>query len=216
MFVMGGTDGQRHYFGDVWSSTDGKTWSLVTDSAGWGPRAAFAAVVHDSMIWVMGGTNLPQVRHNDVWCSTDGRDWTRVADSTPWAKRYGLEGLVLNGKIWILGGIADTSYPNDVWYSAGLGVSEEPNLGAGPTRVIRIRPNPFRRNAAVIWNSPATGGDVARVYAQDGRLVRQARLPAGQSRWVWDGRDDSGAPLPPGVYVLESGPGVRAKVVMTR
>jgi flagellar hook assembly protein FlgD len=51
------------------------------------------------------------------------------------------------------------------------------------------------------------------VYAQDGRLVRQARIPAGEARWVWDGRDDSGSPLPPGVYVLETGPGVRAKVV---
>jgi flagellar hook assembly protein FlgD len=51
------------------------------------------------------------------------------------------------------------------------------------------------------------------VYAQDGRLVRQARIPAGEARWVWDGRDDSGVPLPPGVYVLESEPGVRVKVV---
>jgi flagellar hook assembly protein FlgD len=51
------------------------------------------------------------------------------------------------------------------------------------------------------------------VYAQDGRLVRQARIPAGEARCVWDGRDDSGALLPPGVYVLETGPGVRVKVV---
>jgi len=80
-------------------------------------------------------------------------------------------------------------------------------------RGISIRPNPFRRNAAVIWNSPASGGEVARVYAQDGRLVRQARIPSGEARWVWDGRDDSGAALPPGVYVLEAGPGLRAKVV---
>ena len=80
-------------------------------------------------------------------------------------------------------------------------------------RSVCIRPNPFRRTAAVIWNSPARCGDVARLYAQDGRLVRQVRIPAGEARWVWDGRDDSGAPLPPGVYVLESGPGVRAKVV---
>jgi hypothetical protein len=51
------------------------------------------------------------------------------------------------------------------------------------------------------------------VFAQDGRLVRQARVPAGEARWVWDGRDDSGAALPLGVYVLETGPGARAKVV---
>jgi hypothetical protein len=80
-------------------------------------------------------------------------------------------------------------------------------------RGISVTPNPFSRSAAVVWNSPARGGDAVRVYAQDARLVRQAQIPAGEARWVWDGRDDSGAPLPPGVYVLETGPGVRAKVV---
>jgi hypothetical protein len=80
-------------------------------------------------------------------------------------------------------------------------------------RGVCIRPNPFRRNAAVVWNSSAKGDRAARVYAQDGRLVRQARIPAGQNRWVWDGRDDSGAPLPPGVYMLEAGTGLHAKVV---
>jgi len=44
-------------------------------------------------------------------------------------------------------------------------------------------------------------------------MVRQARTRPGETRWVWDGRDDSGAALPPGVYVLETEPGVRAKVV---
>jgi hypothetical protein len=44
-------------------------------------------------------------------------------------------------------------------------------------------------------------------------MVRQVRIPAAEARWIWDGRDDSGAPLPPGVYVLETDPGVRAKVV---
>ena len=43
--------------------------------------------------------------------------------------------------------------------------------------------------------------------------LRQARIPAGEFRWVWDGRDDSGAAVPPGVYILEAGSGVREKVV---
>ena len=80
-------------------------------------------------------------------------------------------------------------------------------------RGVSITPNPFSRSVAAIWNSPARGGDAVRVYAQDGRLVRQVRIPTGVSRWVWDGRDDSDAALPPGVYVLETGQGVRAKVV---
>ncbi len=49
--------------------------------------------------------------------------------------------------------------------------------------------------------------------SQDGRLVRQDQISAGRNRWVWDGRDDSGAHLPPGVYVIEARPRLRAKVV---
>jgi YVTN family beta-propeller protein len=79
--------------------------------------------------------------------------------------------------------------------------------------VVRVTPNPFTWSVAVVWNSPIKEGHAARVYAQDGRLVRQARIPAGEVRWVWDGRDDSGALFPPGVYILETGSGVRAKVV---
>ncbi len=80
----------------------------------------------------------------------------------------------------------------------------------------RATPSPFSHGVAVIWDSPLKGDEAARVYAQDGRLARQARIPAGEARWVWDGRDDSGTPLPPGVYVIEAGPGLRAKVVKTR
>jgi DNA-binding beta-propeller fold protein YncE len=94
--------------------------------------------------------------------------------------------------------------------SAGIAESQSPQPGF---RGVSVTPNPFTRNAAVIWNSPLRRHDVARVYAQDGRLVRQTRIPAGEARWVWDGRDGSGVPLPPGVYMLEAGPGVRAKVV---
>jgi len=74
-------------------------------------------------------------------------------------------------------------------------------------------PNPFTRSVAVAWDPLLKGVDVARVYSQDGRLVRQAQIPAGEARWVWDGRDDFGATLPPGVYVLETESGIRAKVV---
>jgi hypothetical protein len=97
--------------------------------------------------------------------------------------------------------------------SAGI---MEPQSPRPELRVARVTPNPFSQRVAVVWHSPARGGDVARVYAQDGRLVRQARIPSGQNRWVWDGRDDSGALLPPGVYVIEAGSGIRAKVVKLR
>jgi flagellar hook assembly protein FlgD len=83
-------------------------------------------------------------------------------------------------------------------------------------RGVSITPNPFSRSVAAIWNSPARSGDAARVYAQDGGLVRQAQIPAGKARWVWDGKDSRGGLVPPGVYVLVAPGGVHAKAVKSR
>jgi DNA-binding beta-propeller fold protein YncE len=93
------------------------------------------------------------------------------------------------------------------------GVEEPQSPRPGLCGALSVAPNPFTRSVTIVWNSLTKGGGVARVYAQDGRLVKQAQILAGESRWVWDGRDDSGATLPPGVYVLETGSGVRAKAV---
>jgi flagellar hook assembly protein FlgD len=51
------------------------------------------------------------------------------------------------------------------------------------------------------------------VYAQDGRLVKQVQIPAGETRWVWDGRDDSGLAAPSAVYVVGAGTEVRSKII---
>jgi YVTN family beta-propeller protein len=93
------------------------------------------------------------------------------------------------------------------------GAIMEPQSPHLAVRGVSVSPNPFTQSVAFVRSHLAKGGDVARVYAQDGRIVRQAQIPAGEARWVWDGRNDSGALLPPGVYVIEARPGLRAKVV---
>ena len=41
---------------EVWSSTDGATWQLATEHAGWTPRIAAGAVEFKGRMWVLGGT----------------------------------------------------------------------------------------------------------------------------------------------------------------
>jgi len=94
--------------------------------------------------------------------------------------------------------------------SAAIAESESPRSGL---RGVSVMPNPFTQSAVVVWPSPAKEGDAARVFAQDGRLVTQARIPAGEARWVWDGRDSQGRLVPPGVYVLAAPGGVRTKAI---
>ncbi len=126
MWMLGGTD--DYYFGndaslrnDVWSSADGRTWTLATKSAGWAPRAYHQAVVHNGRIWVFGGGNyVPEYKaFNDVWSSEDGVNWTRVAESAPWNPRLWFSAAVYRGRMWVLGGWSRVPEANwgDVWFS---------------------------------------------------------------------------------------------------
>ena len=81
---------------------------------------------------------------------------------------------------------------------------------------VRSAPNPFSRSVAVAWSPAASGGDIARVYALNGGLVRYVQIAAGATRWIWDGKDGHGRPVAPGVYVLVAPGGAQVKAVRLR
>ena len=124
IWVMGGYDGTDK-FNDVWSSTDGSTWTRVNNAADWPARSGHTSVVFDpnengKRIWVLGGRDDTK-RLNDVWSSTDGSTWTRVNNAADWPARSGHTSVVFdpdeNGKrIWVMGGRGNTLYA-DVWSS---------------------------------------------------------------------------------------------------
>ena len=120
IWIMGGSYsdffGKLTRFNDVYSSSNGKTWNLVTNSAKWSAREDHAAVVFDDQIWIMGGFNGSY--KNDVWSSTNGKDWNLVTSSAKWSVRSGLQSVAFNGKLWVMGGDSTSAqHFNDVWSS---------------------------------------------------------------------------------------------------
>jgi len=126
MWILGGTE--NYYFGDesslkndVWSSTDGKTWELVTPSADWSPRAYHQAAVLNDRIYVFGGGNYVPEYHalNDVWSSADGVTWRQETDAAPWHPRLWFSSVVYRDHIWVIGGWSNNPSQNwgDVWFS---------------------------------------------------------------------------------------------------
>jgi hypothetical protein len=107
---------------DVWSSSDGVTWTNVsahnasaTDK--FSPRYQHKSVVFQDKIWVIGGMDSTN-RYNDVWCSKDGIAWTQVTDNGEFEKRGMHAVSVLNNKIYLIGGIGTSSNRYlDVWVS---------------------------------------------------------------------------------------------------
>jgi len=84
-------------------------------------------------------------------------------------------------------------------------------------------PNPFRFSTTLRFDLPGPVGPVdVEIYNTAGRLVRtlsHSRETPGLVKIEWDGRDDSGADLPSGVYLVRLDGGDRArtgKVVLAR
>lgn len=100
---------------DVWSSTDGRLWTRVTEHAPWPGRIWFSSVVYRDRMWILGGwSGNPSKNWNDVWCSRDGKAWHEVKTSTIWSPRHEMSAYVFDDSLWIVGGNA---WPllNDVW-----------------------------------------------------------------------------------------------------
>ncbi len=123
MWVIGGqVQGSPYSLNDVWSSSDGVSWTQVlADTSSPGPnqfseREELAALVYNNKMWVIGGfANSPE---GDVWYSTDGATWSAATTQAAFTGRYGLTALVYNNLMWVIAGQDNTAYRNDVWYSA--------------------------------------------------------------------------------------------------
>ena len=105
IYLLGGIDNSTTYMNDVWSSSDGKTWTQITDNATCPKRYGHAATVFNKKIWVMGGDNGTTL--NDVWYSSDDNasSWTQASTTgTMWSARSGHTVSVFDGKLWVAGG----------------------------------------------------------------------------------------------------------------
>jgi len=143
MYLLGGEDGFTclpdttrcpPYFNDVWRSSDGANWELVTESAEWAPRPGHQVVVMKNHFVLFGGFGLSNIPEDpfkasnpmDVWISRDGAKWKQVSDSpwnavTPEEIKYDFDALVVKKgrgrhrpSIYTFGGDRETFDFNDI------------------------------------------------------------------------------------------------------
>ena len=58
---------ESYIFNNVWSSSDGKNWSLDTENPGFGPRFGSGVAVYNGTLWVFGGRNENNQANAEVW-----------------------------------------------------------------------------------------------------------------------------------------------------
>lgn len=107
----------RKFWSDVWSSTDGKTWELMTDAPGWKGRSGPRLVSFNDDLFIIAGevgfTTGTQLA--DVWSSKDdGKTWSVVSAAPAYSARSG-HGVVTIGNYMVL--IAGWPELSDIYYT---------------------------------------------------------------------------------------------------
>ncbi len=127
------------------------------------------------------------------------------------------------GELSMLGDVVGVHLP-DVAFDDGLcsfydGTGVEHDLPA-TTGIRQNYPNPFNPMTTVRFATESPGPVTLRVFDVSGRCVRSLaagrRYDAGEHEIVWDGCDDTGHPVPSGVYFchMDAGGGIHARKVV--
>jgi hypothetical protein len=102
LFILGGfaDDGTGNYIptNHVFSSTDGATWTPVTQLAPFDPSYYARALVLNGRLWLIGVTGA-----NDVWSTADGATW-RAEPVSPLRGLQLRSATVHDGRLYITGG----------------------------------------------------------------------------------------------------------------
>jgi len=97
----------RSFLSDVWSSTDGVQWKLLTDTPGWSARSGPRLVSFKGDLLIVAGEVgfTPDTQLADVWSSSDGgRGWQVVKAAPAYSARSGHGVVVHNGALLMLAG----------------------------------------------------------------------------------------------------------------
>lgn len=100
---------------DVWSSADGLSWELVTDTPEWSPRTWHATVAHGGFLYVLAGYD-GRTKQNlgDTWRSKDGKTWEQVPLGPSFSARHFPTAFSRGDDILV---VAGNEWPvlNDIW-----------------------------------------------------------------------------------------------------
>jgi glucose/arabinose dehydrogenase len=148
--------------------------------------------------------------------SFDGTSWANEPafgqpNPTDWATGYTqvVDALVgRDGALWTLVQSVDYTFFNgELRRVTWVGVTD--TTTAAPARAGRVRlsvpaPNPARGAVRLAWELPASAPVELAIHDAAGRRVRtleRGARAAGAHATTWDGRDDAGRAMPPGVYL---------------
>jgi N-acetylneuraminic acid mutarotase len=116
IYVIGGEDIANTRLGEIWTSTDGSTWSQVTTSGIlFSPRGGHTATVYNGKAWIIGGRDDSSLFKNDIWYSSNMTEWTQYDGIAPFDAITGHKTLRYNDALWVFGGNKSGGNSGAIW-----------------------------------------------------------------------------------------------------
>jgi len=173
---------------------DGSEWSLMPPPPNHGGSMA---AVGENDLWVSGW--------NGFW-HWDGIAWTEVPSSVPgstYVIRSGGMAIVDDCDIWSVGfwtladGITSFSLAERLGSAGIVSVPAQTEARTG-----LVFGNPYRAGTPIREAGVSSGTAELVILDLHGRAVRTLGRSEEGRAWTWDGRDEVGSMLPPGMYFL--------------
>jgi uncharacterized repeat protein (TIGR01451 family) len=124
LYVMGGWTGAVS-LNTVYSTTDGRNWTLDPAVVPWSTRYTHEALTYNDKIYIISGNHwvpgsvsfFPALWTNDVY-SFDGTSWSTVTTDADWYGRDFFASTIFKDRMWFVGGDSNGGTNNDVWASS--------------------------------------------------------------------------------------------------
>jgi len=130
IYVLGGfdpTDSALPITNEIWTSTNGSSWSQLTTNTIFTPRYAHTATVYNNKVFVAGGIgrNPSFGILGSLWFSEDMVNWF---EHEPFTSEIGItdhSALVFDDKLWLFFGIEGGVFPDGEQTSKIFSINEE-------------------------------------------------------------------------------------------
>ncbi|HET7225413.1 MAG TPA: FlgD immunoglobulin-like domain containing protein [Candidatus Eisenbacteria bacterium] len=140
----------------------------------------------------------------------DPEPWNPIQFPAALLPRFGIALAEQSGRVYAAGDfgtILDTPHARVAGIFESTAAVDPGTPAMTHVPAIEAEPNPFRAGVMLGFAPPRAVEVAVRIYDLSGRIVRTltgAQAAAGMQHVRWDGRDQSGRLVPPGVYVVRA------------
>jgi N-acetylneuraminic acid mutarotase len=214
VYVYGGMGTLLHDDMAMYDPTEDSWMTLEQPGEVPPPRTLHAAASNGSTMWIIGGVG-EDGKLSDTWeYDFASNTWEQKAEAPLLSRAGAATASADPGAVFLFGGLDNELNPtSELWrYDADLDEWEElAPMGARPPSLateyeLTARPNPFQTQTTFFngLRSPPPS-EALLIYDVSGRVIRKLPTPDASvpnEGSVWDGTDDMGRKVVPGVYLI--------------